>query len=181
MSQFKEYYTRIVIDNLFDNRSVKIIYLIILMISGFVELRAQSSSTLCAVVETTNGERLEYLLNVLVRTAEYFGKLVYRRLFPAPVDAYDREKLFPADLSHVFIGHCLKTVLKRAQKAKQIITGRYVAEIDQIITDHFLYLHGYLSSIGNILPILCNVLPILSRVSSTRNLFHKTGFSQTGT
>ena len=57
----------LVIDSLFENMSVKKIYLIILLIFGFAELRAQSSSTLCAVVETTNGERLEYLLSDLPR------------------------------------------------------------------------------------------------------------------
>ena len=40
----------------------KEIYLFVLIIFGFIELRAQSSSSLCAVIETTNGERMEYLL-----------------------------------------------------------------------------------------------------------------------
>lgn len=41
----------------------KSLSLYILLFLGFVVLRAQSLSNLCAVVETTNGERMEYMLN----------------------------------------------------------------------------------------------------------------------
>jgi hypothetical protein len=41
--------------------------LFILIFLGLVVLRAQSSLKLCAVVETTNGERLEYMLSDLPR------------------------------------------------------------------------------------------------------------------
>lgn len=45
----------------------KSLSLYILLFLGFVVLRAQSFSNLCAVVETTNGERLEYMLKDLPR------------------------------------------------------------------------------------------------------------------
>ena len=45
----------------------KSLSLYILLFLGFVVLRAQSFSNLCTVVETTNGERLEYMLKDLPR------------------------------------------------------------------------------------------------------------------
>lgn len=45
----------------------KALSLYILLFVGFLVLRAQSSSNLCAVVETTNGKRMEYLLSDLPR------------------------------------------------------------------------------------------------------------------
>lgn len=68
-SRLMDNYIRVGIDSLYYcyNIGVRKLCLIILIISGFVELRAQSSSALCVVVETTNGERLEYLLSDLPR------------------------------------------------------------------------------------------------------------------